>query len=255
MHFSPSISARHERWPLANTFTIARGSKDAADVVVCTLSQDGHVGRGECVPYARYNESVDSVIAQIKAFESKAANGFTHASVERLMPPGAARFAVDAAAWDLSAKCSGKSVFNALGIDIGQPLTTAYTIVYDSPEAMRKDAQTHAARPLLKIKLARKGDLDRLKAVRDGAPEAELIVDANEGWDLRDFEDIAPDLAAEGVTTVEQPLPANADAALQAGSYPFSLCADESCHDRSSLAHLIGRYDMVNIKLDKTGGL
>jgi len=255
MHFSPKIKARHECWPLANTFTIARGSKDSADVVVCTLSQDGYVGRGECVPYARYGESVASVFDQIKHFAQSTSTGFLKSDLQRKMPAGAARFAVDAALWDLEAKLSGTSVFESLGIAADRPLTTAYTISYASADTMHRDAQNNAARPLLKIKLAHKDDLERLIAVREGAPKAKLIVDANEGWTLTDFEAFAPHLETHGVIMVEQPLPAGADSALKAGQYPFDLCADESCHDRARLDALIGHYDMINIKLDKTGGL
>lgn len=255
MHFKPSLTAVHQRWALANTFTIARGSKDAADVVVCTLAQEGKTGRGECVPYARYGESVDSVIAQIETLRPHLAAGFTRDTLQTLMPPGAARFAVDAALWDLEAKLTGVSVWSRIGAASAAPLTTAYTIVYNEEAAMGADARAQSNRPLLKIKLARRGDLDRLKAVRDGAPDAELIVDANEGWSLDDFEAIAPELTRLGVTTVEQPLPAGKDGDLKAGSYPFNICADESCHDSAGLAKLTPHYDMINIKLDKTGGL
>lgn len=207
------------------------------------------------MPYARYGETTQSVIGQINALSSALETGLTRAQVQQAMPPGAARFAVDAAFWDLEAKRSGQSVWRSLGIDTARPITTAYTIVYNDAQAMGRDAAKESTRPLLKIKLATRGDIDRLKAVRDGAPDAQFIVDANEGWSLRDFEEIAPQLEALGVTTVEQPLPAGQEDGLQAGAYPFHICADESCHDRASLDTIIGRYDMINIKLDKTGGL
>jgi L-alanine-DL-glutamate epimerase-like enolase superfamily enzyme len=255
MLFKPSLDAAHECWPLASTFTIARGSKDAANVVVCTLTQDGICGRGECVPYARYGESVESVISQIKALEAQLPGGITKRSLQTLMPAGAARFAVDAALWDLEAKTLGTSAWAKAGVKTTAPLTTAYTIVYNEAAKMGADAAAQASRPLLKIKLAQRGDLDRLKAVREGAPDSELIVDANEGWSLSDFEGIAPELERLGVTTVEQPLPAGKDSDLKAGSYPFNICADESCHDTAGLEALAPHYDMINIKLDKTGGL
>lgn len=255
MRFKASLHTAAESWPLANTFTIARGSKDAADVVVCSLNCNGMQGRGECVPYARYGESTQSVIAQIIAAKDALEAGISREQLQQGMPPGAARFAVDAALWDLEAKTSGETVWETLGINTSAPLTTAYTIVYNDAATMGADAAKEAARPLLKIKLASRGDMERLKAVRDSAPDAQFIVDANEGWSLCDFEEIAPDLERLGVTTVEQPLPAGQDEGLKTGAYPFAICADESCHDRASLDHIVGRYDMINIKLDKTGGL
>lgn len=250
-----SLHVAAQRWPLAKTFTISRGSKDAADVVICALSNGTSTGRGECVPYPRYGESTGSVIAQIEAIQPQLEAGLSREALQRALPPGAARFAMDAALWDLEAKETGRSVWEILDIDLSAMLTTAYTIVYNTAEAMGRDAKTHRHRPLLKIKLASRGDLDRLKAVRDNAPNAQLIVDANEGWTLDGFEAIAPALERLGVTTVEQPLPARENSALKAGAYPFDLCADESVHDRASLAAIAGHYDMINIKLDKTGGL
>ncbi|MEO0412750.1 MAG: N-acetyl-D-Glu racemase DgcA [Pseudomonadota bacterium] len=249
------ISARHERWPLAQTFTIARGGRDAADVVVCEITDGTYTGRGECVPYARYGESIASVLGQIDATKPQLPVDDPRRALQTLMPAGAARFAIDAALWDLEAKQNGQTVWDALGINPGRKLSTAYTISYNVAEKMAHDAALENHRPLLKIKLARKDDLERLLAVRAAAPNPQLVVDANEGWSLDDFEAIAPALVGAGVIAVEQPLPAGQDSALKAGAYPFALCADESVHDRASLNHIIGRYDMINIKLDKTGGL
>lgn len=250
-----SVEARHETWPLAQTFTIARGGRDAADVVVCVVSDGVHSGWGECVPYARYGESTQSVLAQIEGVKDSLPAEYAREALQSLMPPGAARFAIDAALWDLEAKTKATSVWDELGIDTSKTLTTAYTISFGEPQKMAEDAGKENHRPLLKIKLARKDDLPRLLAVREAAPAPKLIVDANEGWTMGDFEAIAPALIDAGVVAVEQPLPAGKDSDLKTGTYPFALCADESVHDRKSLDSIIGHYDMINIKLDKTGGL
>ncbi|MEM7569742.1 MAG: N-acetyl-D-Glu racemase DgcA [Pseudomonadota bacterium] len=250
-----NVSARHERWPLAQTFTIARGGRDAADVVVCQVTDGTFTGWGECVPYARYGETVESVLSQIEAAGAKLPKEHPREALQSTMPAGAARFAMDAALWDLEAKQAKQSVWETLGVRTANPLTTAYTISFGPAEKMASDAAKENHRPLLKIKLASPEDLPRLEAVRAAAPNSDLVVDANEGWRLEDFTAIAPALAKAGVKVVEQPLPADADAPLKAGSFPFALCADESVHDRASLVKVIGHYDMINIKLDKTGGL
>ncbi|MEM6835185.1 MAG: N-acetyl-D-Glu racemase DgcA [Pseudomonadota bacterium] len=249
------VTAQAEKWPLAQRFTIARGSKDAADVVLCTVTDGTHIGRGECVPYARYGESLDSVIAQIQPLNDSLPVQNPRDVLQDELPAGAARFALDAALWDLEAKQSGTSIWNKLNIDTAAPLTTAYTISYDTANEMAANAAKQKDRPLLKIKLASKDDIARLQAVRDAVPDADMIVDANEGWSLADFEMLVPTLQDCNVIAVEQPLPAGQDKALKAGAYPFWLCADESVHARGSLPEIIGRYDMINIKLDKTGGL
>lgn len=245
------IDIKKESFPLAEVFTIARGSRTHADVITVQLTQDGYTGRGECVPYARYGESLDGVIKQIKALPADV----NRTSLQELLPAGAARNAVDCAFWDLEAKKSGNRVWELARVEQPLPQITAFTLSLDAPERMKAAASKHAHRPLLKIKLGTPDDMPRLEAVRAGAPESDIIVDANEGWSAESYLKLAPHLINLGVSMVEQPLPAGEDAALEEIERPVPLCADESCHDRESLPALKGRYDMVNIKLDKTGGL
>lgn len=240
-----------EVFPLAGTFTISRGSRTEAQVLTVTLAEDGAMGRGECVPYARYGESLDSVTAQIESLPER----LDRAGLQALLPPGAARNAVDCALWDLEAKRLGQRAWQLAGLAEPGPQITAYTLSLEAPEAMRAAAEANAHRPVLKIKLGGTGDLERIEAVHAGAPEARLIVDANEGWSPQDYLDLAPRLASLGVEMIEQPLPAGDDEVLARMVRAVPVCADESCHDRASLADLAGKYDMVNIKLDKTGGL
>ncbi|HVX92266.1 MAG TPA: N-acetyl-D-Glu racemase DgcA [Xanthobacteraceae bacterium] len=251
----PSLRVSIERWPLAETFTISRGSKREADVVVTELTDGPHRGRGECVPYPRYGETVDGVAAAVEAMAGAIARGLDRVALQDAMPPGAARNGLDCAFWDLEAKRSARPVFGLAGLPEPRPVVTAYTISLDEPEAMARAAARVATRPLLKVKLGAAGDAARIAAVRHAAPEAQLIVDANEGWTADDLADNLAACAAAGVTLVEQPLPADADEALAAISRPIPVCADESVHDRASLPALAGKYDAVNIKLDKTGGL
>lgn len=236
---------------LAQVFTISRGSRSEAQVLTVCLSDGQHQGMGECVPYARYNETLDSVTAQIDALP----DAFSRQDLYDLLPAGAARNAVDCALWDLAAKQAGKRVWDLIGLPTPKPEITAYTLSLDTPEAMREQAMKHAHRPLLKIKLGTPDDMPRLEAVRAGAPKSKIIVDANEGWSAEVYTDLAPHLVGLGVALVEQPLPAADDDALIGMDRPVPICADESCHDTNSLPHLVGKYDVVNIKLDKTGGL
>ena len=242
-------------FPLAEVFTISRGSRTEARVVTVEIESGGYRGWGECVPYPRYGETVEGVIADIKTF--LAANPeHRRKGLQDAMAPGAARFALDAAFWDLEAKAQGKRVWQLAGLSEPGPEITAYTLGIDTPEAMEAKAAKNAHRPLLKIKLgAGQEDLDRLRAVRRGAPDARIIVDANEGWTVDLYKEIAPLLLELGVAMVEQPLPAGEDDALLGIDRPLPVCADESVHDRRSLPKLVGKYDMINIKLDKTGGL
>jgi len=249
------LSVRHESWPIRGAFTISRGSKTAADVVVVTLDRAGKAGRGECVPYARYGETVDSVIEQVAAQREALENDMDRDALQQALPAGAARNALDCALWDLEAKTTGRSVAALAGISAPEAVTTAYTLSVDTPERMHDAARAHSRAPLLKLKLAGEGDMERVEAVRSGAPDARIVVDANEGWRIEEYVSYAPQLYRLGVAMIEQPFPAEADEALQDLSRPVPVCADESCHDRRSLAVLAGRYDMVNIKLDKTGGL
>jgi L-alanine-DL-glutamate epimerase-like enolase superfamily enzyme len=244
-----------ESFPIAGRFVIARGARTEARVVTATLRDSAHSGRGECVPYARYGESVESVVAAIEAHRAAIESGIDRLELQRLMPPGAARNAVDCAMWDLEAKRSGRRAWTAAGFPRLTPLVTAYTISVGTPEEMRAAAVLASNRPLLKIKLAGAGDVERLRAVRAGAPHATLIVDANEAWDTETLTAQLEACAACGVALVEQPLPAGQDDILARIARPIPICADESAHDSASLPELVGRYDAVNIKLDKTGGL
>ena len=240
-----------ESWPIAGSFTISRGSKTAADVVVVTLEADGHVGRGECVPYPRYGETVEEAVAAIGALPE----GITRAALQEAMKPGAARNAVDCALWDLEAKASGRPVWQLAGLAPPQPVEIAFTLSLDTPEKMREAAARNAHRAVLKVKLGTPADMPRIEAVRLGAPRVRLIVDANEGWTPEVYTDLAPHLIRLGVEMVEQPLPQGADDMLAEIARPLPVCADESAHDAASLPGLVGRYDVVNLKLDKTGGL
>lgn len=240
-----------ERFALAEVFTIARGSRTHADVLRVEMARDGLHGQGECVPYARYGETMVSVRAQIEGLDPTTGR----ADLQGLLPAGAARNAVDCALWDWEAKRSGKPVWALAGLAAPAPVVTAFTLSLDTPEKMEAAARKHAARPLLKIKLGTPEDMPRLEAVRRGAPATRIIIDANEGWDADIYADLAPHLLCLGVEMVEQPLPAGADDMLAEIARPLPVCADESCHDRASLPKLRGKYDMVNIKLDKTGGL
>jgi L-alanine-DL-glutamate epimerase-like enolase superfamily enzyme len=245
------LSVMAERFPLAEVFTISRGSKTEAAVLTVRIEQGAATGWGECVPYARYGETLESVTAEIEGLPAR----FTRAELQQLLPAGAARNAVDCALWDLEAKQAGKRVWELAGLPVPGPEITAYTLSLAAPEAMRAQAAKHAHRPLLKIKLGTPDDMARLEAVRAGAPTSRIIVDANEGWSAEVYADLAPHLVRLGVELVEQPLPAGDDAALIGMERPVPVCADESCHDRASLPGLKGKYDVVNIKLDKTGGL
>lgn len=240
-----------DRFALAEVFTIARGSRTHADVLRVVVTRDGITGQGECVPYARYGETLKSVRGQIEGLDARV----TRTALQDALPAGAARNAVDSALWDWEAKHAKVRVWDLLGMPAPAPVVTAFTLSLDSPEKMEAAARRHAHRPLLKIKLGTPDDMPRLEAVRRGAPETRIIIDANEGWSAEIYADLAPHLLRLGVTMVEQPLPAGADDMLAEIARPLPVCADESCHDRASLPGLKGKYDMVNIKLDKTGGL
>jgi len=249
------LIVRAESWPIAGTFTISRGSKTAAEVVVVEIRDSAHVGRGECVPYPRYGETIDGAIAAIEALRSEIEWGMDRAALQAALTAGAARNAVDCALWDLEAKRAGCPVWQLAGLAPPQVAITAYTLSLDRVENMAAAARANADRPLLKLKLSGPGDLDRVQAVHENAPRARLIVDANEAWTAEIYSALAPQLGSLGVELIEQPLPAGADAPLAGLARPVPVCADESCHDTASLAHIAGKYDAVNIKLDKTGGL
>lgn len=245
------ITVTEDTFRLAQAFTISRGSKTEAQVLTVCVIRDGVTGWGECVPYARYGETLASVRAQIEALPGN----ISRMDLQTALPPGAARNAVDCALWDLAAKQSGKRVWDRAGLATPGPVATAYTLSLAPPEQMRTAAAANGHRPILKIKLGTPDDMPRLEAVRAGAPRATIIVDANEGWTPEVYSDLAPHLLRLGVALVEQPLPAGKDDMLAEIARPVPICADESCFDRASLASLRGKYDMVNLKLDKTGGL
>lgn len=245
------ITATLDTFPLARAFTISRGSKTEARVVTATVTRDGITGRGESVPYARYGETPETVLAQIATLPE----GITRAALQGALPPGAARNAVDCALWDWEAKSAGRRVWHLAGLPAPRPRITAFTLSLDSAQAMQAQARDNAHRPVLKIKLGTPDDMPRLEAVRQAAPNPTIIIDANEGWTPEVYMDLAPHLLRLGVALVEQPLPAGADGMLAEIPHPIPICADESAHDRHSLSALKGRYDLVNLKLDKTGGL
>ena len=249
------LTVAAESWPIAGSFTISRGSKTAADVVVVTLGDGTHAGRGECVPYPRYGETVPGVIAALEAARPTIERGITRADVHALVKPHAARNALDCALWDIEAKRAGRPAWQLAGLAEPKPLVTAYTLSLDTPEAMGEAAARAVHRPLLKLKLGRDGDVERLKRIRMAAPGSRLIIDANEGWTPGNLAEMLAACADAGVELVEQPLPAGNDEALRHIARPIAVCADESVHDRASLDQLIGKYDAINIKLDKTGGL
>ncbi|MBM7067938.1 N-acetyl-D-Glu racemase DgcA [Actibacterium sp. 188UL27-1] len=245
------LTVTSDSFKLAQVFTIARGSRTEAKVLTVRIRDGDHMGQGECVPYARYGESLESVTAQIEGLEPP----FDRIALQEMLPPGAARNAVDCALWDLEAKRAGKPAWALAGLAEPGPVTTVYSLSLESPEQMKAAAAAQAYRPMLKIKLGTPDDLARLEAVRAGAPKPPIVVDANEGWTAEVYSDLVPHLQRLGVTMVEQPLPAAEDEALREIARPVPVCADESFHDRASLAKVAGKYDMVNIKLDKTGGL
>jgi L-alanine-DL-glutamate epimerase-like enolase superfamily enzyme len=245
------LTVTEDRFRLAQTFTLSRGSKTEARVLTVRIMRGGVTGQGECVPYARYGETLESVRAQIESLPAD----ISREALQSALPPGAARNAVDCALWDLDAKQAGKRVWEMAALPRPRPVVTAYTLSLAAPDEMRAAAATHSHRPILKIKLGTPDDLPRLEAVRAGAPRSSIIIDANEGWNAEVYADLVPHLLRLGVELVEQPLPAGQDDLLAEIARPVPVCADESCFDRASLPALKGRYDVVNLKLDKTGGL
>lgn len=251
-----SLTVMTESWPIAGTFTISRGSRTQQPVVVAEIRDGDLVGRGECVPYPRYGETVEGVAALIEAQAAAIAGGIDREGLTAALKAGAARNALDCALWDLEAKRTGRRAWDLAGIPAPKPVVTCYTLSLGTPDSMHKAAQAAADRPLLKVKLGGgEEDAERIAAVREGAPKSELVCDANEGWTPQT---IAANLAAcakVGVRLVEQPLPAADDDFLRQIDRPLPICADESVHDRATLGKLAGKYDAINIKLDKTGGL
>jgi L-alanine-DL-glutamate epimerase-like enolase superfamily enzyme len=249
------LTVRHESWPIAGRFTISRGSKTAAEVVVAEIRDGDHIGRGECVPYGRYGETIAGVIDGIERHRNALEAGLDRQQLQNELAAGAARNAIDCALWDLAAKQSGRSAAELANLPPPIAVTTAYTLSLDSVDNMAAAARANAGRPLLKLKLAGPGDLERLRAVHDNAPNSRLIIDANEAWTPVIYREIVPQLPGLAVELIEQPFPADDDGELARLDRPVPVCADESCHDRAGLDHLAGRYDAINVKLDKTGGL
>ena len=251
----PSLTVSHERWPIAAPFVIARGAKTEAQVVLVELADGAYLGRGEATPYPRYGETVEGVMAQIEDVRAAVEAGAARGALQTLLPPGAARNALDCALWDLEAKRAGLRAWTLAGLSRLDPVKTALTISLDTPEAMAARAGEAARRPLLKLKIGGADDLDRVEAVRLAAPRTRLIVDANEALDFDALRRLAPEFARLNVSLIEQPLPVGEDAALEGYGSPVPLCADESLHTRAELEVVARLYPCVNIKLDKAGGL
>lgn len=250
------LTAAGECFPIRGQFAIARGARTESHVVTVTIHQGSVAGRGECVPYPRYGESIDSVLAQIETVRAAMEGGCSRQDLLSLIPAGAARNALDCALWDLEAKLTGRRAWTLAGLAAPPVLTTAYTLSLDTPDAMGEAASAQARRPLLKVKLAGDAlDRQRVANIRAAAPDAKLIVDANEGASPDTVESLCQAMADLGVAMVEQPIPAGEDAVLATFAHPLPICADEAFHTRADLAQIAERYDLVNIKLDKTGGL
>ncbi|MGB5213969.1 MAG: N-acetyl-D-Glu racemase DgcA [Anderseniella sp.] len=252
-----TLSVAHESWPIAGSFSISRGTKTTAEVIKVTLEQDGAIGVGECVPYARYDETIDATLDAMQAARSEIEAGCTRAEVPKILSLHAAQNAMDCALWDLEAKLTGIPVWQLAGLDKEpQAIITAYTLSLETPEKMAKAAAKASGRPLLKIKLGGDGDHERLRAIRAAAPDTRLIIDANEAWRPADLDNHLAVCAETAVELVEQPLAAGDDDALTGlGKTDVLICADESAHGKEDLHKLAGKYSAINIKLDKTGGL
>jgi L-alanine-DL-glutamate epimerase-like enolase superfamily enzyme len=249
------ISVEAERFPIAGTFTISRGSKTEAEVITCTISDGDNRGWGECVPYKRYGETMDGVRDAIEGMRRQIEGGIGRKALLDAMPAGAARNAIDCALWDLEAKMSGIAVADAIHAVSLSALETAYTLSLGEPEAMAAQARANAWRPLLKVKIGGDNDMARIRAVTEAAPDSRIILDANEGWTDDNIVANLAFAAEHGIALIEQPLPAGRDARLRHIAHPVPICADESVHEAKDLEALVGLYDAVNIKLDKSGGL
>ena len=248
------LDAFEQSWPLYKPFRTARGPSHQANLVVVTVSDGVHIGRGEAAPIRRYNETTDSVVEKIKSIQNT--SNLNRSELQKLFPPSSARNALDCALWDLESKISGRRVWELANIPLRNEVETAFTISLDTPDAMAAVAKTNGSAPVLKLKLGGDNfDLPRVEAVRASAPTARLLIDANESWSPAHYRNVVPVLKRIGVELIEQPFPANADDVLEALDHPIPVCADESCHTSADLARLRNRYEMLNLKLDKTGGL
>src|SRR3984885_1394778 len=249
------LTVTRRAWPLARPFMTAHGVKTTVDVVVAEISDVESRGRGECVPLRRYGESVDSVVAALDAMKGAVFSGLDRDTLQHAMPPGAARNALDCAFWDIDAKRAFRSVAELAELGAVPPLMTAFTVAFDTPGKMAELAAANRTRPLLRLELGGDGDVERVRAVRQAAPAARLIVDANESWNESQLSEYMPMLIDLRVALIEQPLPADADDALARLEHPIPVCADESCRTLADLDRLDGKYQAINIKLDKAGGL
>jgi L-alanine-DL-glutamate epimerase-like enolase superfamily enzyme len=251
-----SLHIHIEAWPLAGAFRISRGTRKVSDVLMVEVNDGNYVGRGECFPYARYGEDTESVQKQLNSVRSEIEDGLDRQALLNVLAPGAARNAVDCALWDLEAKRAGTRVWDLAGLPAPEPVTTVYTLGVDEPAIMGERARENSDRPRLKLKMTGDGaDLERVRNIHKNAPNARLVVDANEGWSIEQYLEYAPQFKDLGVEMIEQPLPSTYDEQLRGVERPIPVCADESCHDSATLPALVGKYDMINIKLDKTGGL
>src|SRR6266487_5852627 len=249
-----AIDAREQSWPLDRPFRISRGARTEARVVVVTVTDGQHIGRGEAAPIRRYNQSPASVLAEIQSIKS--IQHLDRQQIQKLLPAGAARNALDCAFWDLEAKLSGKRAWELAKIPLAPEVETSFTISLDTPAAMAAVAKANATAPILKLKLGGDDlDLARVEAVREAAPGARFLIDANESWTSDHYCKVAPSLRQFGIELIEQPFPADADEALETLDHPIPVCADESCHTTTDLPRLTNRYEAINVKLDKTGGL
>lgn len=249
-----NIEAREEVWPLKEVFRISRGSRTEARVVVVTVADGEHVARGEGVPIRRYKQSAESVIAEIESIKSE--KNLNRHRLGELLPAGTARNALDCARWDLEAKISGKRAWELVNVQMIPEVETSFTISLDAPDRMAAAAKAAASSPILKLKLGGDdADLARVEAVRNAAPNERLLIDANESWSPDHYRKIVPALKELGIALIEQPFPADADEVLESLNHPIPVCADESCHTTDDLSRLKNRYEVINVKLDKTGGL
>ena len=249
-----AIDAQEQSWPLDKPFRISRGTRTEARVVVVTVTDGQHIGRGEAVPIRRYDQSPASVLAQIESIKS--VQNLDRQQIQKLLPAAAARNALDCALWDLEAKVSGKRAWELANIPITHEVVTSFTISLDTPAAMAAAAKANATAPILKLKLGGDDpDLARIEAVREAAPATRLLIDANESWTPDHYCNVVPSLRQCAIELIEQPFPADADAVLETLDRPIPVCADESCHTTADLPRLRNRYEVVNVKLDKTGGL
>jgi len=249
------LNARHESWPLRSPFSISRGSKTSVDVVVVELEQSGFRGHGEAVPYRRYDQTIEQTLDSIHEVAQDIRNGISRDELISILPANAARNAVDCAMWDLEAKRSKQPLWKIADLPKPNPILGAYTISMGEPGTMAQAATKAQQFPLLKLKLGSAAIAESLTAVRKSCPTSRLIVDANEAWDIDQLDELMPRLIELGIEAIEQPLPAGKDEELATRDYPIPLCADESFFDSAKLDSLSDRYQIFNIKIDKTGGL